>query len=108
MFALEREHFAVDHVLLGQEALDCLVTQVFDLVVLDVGLPDLNGFEVLKQLRQTSQVPVLFLTARQDEVDRILGLELGGARHVANRAASPAPLRCHPRHRSRRRCRHGP
>jgi len=82
MFALERGHFAVDHVLLGQQALDCLVAQAFDLVVLDVGLPDLSGFEVLKQLRQTSQVPVLFLTARQDEVDRILGLELGGDDYV--------------------------
>ena len=82
MFALEREHFAVDHVPLGQQALDCLAAQAFDLVVLDVGLPDLSGFEVLKQLRQTSQVPVLFLTARQDEVDRILGLELGGDDYV--------------------------
>lgn len=82
MFALEREHFAVDHVPLGQQALEHLASRVFDLVVLDVGLPDLNGFDVLKQLRQSSQVPVLFLTARQDEVDRILGLELGGDDYV--------------------------
>ncbi|WP_290536630.1 MULTISPECIES: two-component system response regulator CreB [Alcanivorax] len=82
MFALEREHFSVDHVPLGQQALERLATRAFDLVVLDVGLPDLNGFEVLKQLRQSSQVPVLFLTARQDEVDRILGLELGGDDYV--------------------------
>ena len=82
MFALEREHFSVAHVALGQQALAHLDHQAVDLVVLDVGLPDLNGFEVLKQLRQTSQVPVLFLTARQDEVDRILGLELGGDDYV--------------------------
>ena len=82
MFALERDHFAVTHVELGQQALAHLAHQVVDLVVLDVGLPDLNGFEILKQLRQTSQVPVLFLTARQDEVDRILGLELGGDDYV--------------------------
>ncbi len=82
MFALEREHFSVAHVALGQESLAYLERQAVDLVVLDVGLPDLNGFEVLKQLRQTSQVPVLFLTARQDEVDRILGLELGGDDYV--------------------------
>lgn len=82
MFALERDHFSVSHVELGQQALAQLARQAVDLVVLDVGLPDLNGFEVLKQLRQTSQVPVLFLTARQDEVDRILGLELGGDDYV--------------------------
>ena len=72
------EHFAVTHVTLGQQALDAVAGQAVDLVVLDVGLPDMNGFDVLKQLRQHSELPVLFLTARQDEVDRILGLELGG------------------------------
>lgn len=82
VFALEREHFAVTHVTLGQDALDTVSAQPFDVMVLDVGLPDINGFEVLKQLRQRSELPVLFLTARQDEVDRILGLELGGDDYV--------------------------
>ena len=82
MFALEREHFAVTHVTLGQQALDAVAGEAVDLVVLDVGLPDMNGFDVLKQLRQHSELPVLFLTARQDEVDRILGLELGGDDYV--------------------------
>ncbi|EKF73743.1 DNA-binding response regulator CreB [Alcanivorax hongdengensis A-11-3] len=82
MFALQREHFAVRHVALGQQALDAMVEGAFDLMVLDVGLPDINGFEVLKRLRRDSEVPVLFLTARQDEVDRILGLELGGDDYV--------------------------
>ena len=82
MFALEREHFAVTHVTLGQQALDVVAGEGVDLVVLDVGLPDMNGFDVLKQLRQHSELPVLFLTARQDEVDRILGLELGGDDYV--------------------------
>ena len=82
MFALEREHFAVTHVTLGQQALDAVAGQAVDLVVLDVGLPDMNGFDVLKQLRQHSELPVLLLTARQDEVDRILGLELGGDDYV--------------------------
>ncbi len=49
----------------------------FDAVVLDVMLPDLEGFEVLRQLRQSSRVPVLMLTARGDETDRIVGLEMG-------------------------------
>lgn len=82
MFALEREHFTVSHVALGEDALSRLGSEKVDLVVLDVGLPDINGFEVLKRLRQTSEVPVLFLTARQEEVDRILGLELGGDDYV--------------------------
>jgi two-component system, OmpR family, catabolic regulation response regulator CreB len=53
-----------------------------DLVLLDVGLPDLNGFEVFKQLRSFSDVPVMFLTARSDEIDRVVGLELGADDYV--------------------------
>ena len=49
-----------------------------DLVILDVGLPDRNGFDVCRELRAESEVPVLFLTARDGEADRVLGLELGG------------------------------
>ncbi|MFX4400752.1 response regulator, partial [Acinetobacter baumannii] len=49
----------------------------FDFIILDIGLPDLNGFEVCKQLRQKSQTPLLFLTARDDEIDRVVGLEIG-------------------------------
>lgn len=54
----------------------------FDLVVLDVGMPELDGFEVCRAIRQSSQVPILFLTARSDEIDRVLGLELGGDDYV--------------------------
>src|SRR5690606_24614361 len=54
----------------------------FELVILDIGLPDLTGLEVCKRLRERSSVPVLFLTARDSEVDRILGLELGGDDYV--------------------------
>lgn len=82
IFALQREHFQVTYVERGEQALARLDDDSPALVVLDVGLPDLNGFEVLKQLRRSSEVPVLFLTARQDEVDRILGLELGGDDYV--------------------------
>jgi two-component system catabolic regulation response regulator CreB len=53
------------------------------LVILDVGLPDLNGFEVFKRLRDFSDVPVVFLTARADEIDRVVGLELGADDYVA-------------------------
>ena len=81
-FALQREHFRVTHVERGEQALAALADAPPALVVLDVGLPDINGFDVLKQMRRHSEVPVLFLTARQEEVDRILGLELGGDDYV--------------------------
>ncbi len=53
-----------------------------DLVILDIGLPDMSGFELLRELRKTSEVPVLVLTARSDEIDRVLGLEMGADDYV--------------------------
>lgn len=64
------------------EALELLDAQPVDLVVLDVGLPDANGFDVCRRIRATSGVPIIFLTARQEEVDRIVGLELGADDYV--------------------------
>lgn len=66
----------------GQQALVSATRDATDLIVLDVGLPELDGLEVCRRLRQTSDVPILFLTARDDEVDRILGLELGADDYV--------------------------
>lgn len=67
----------------GRSGLDAIRAREPDFVVLDVGLPgDMNGFDVCRELRQTSDVPVLFLTARDDEVDRILGLEMGADDYV--------------------------
>ena len=85
IYALGSEGFAVRHVLLGREALPAHRQSPFDLIVLDVGLPDTTGFEVLKQLRGNAEgrdVPVIFLTARAEEIDRILGLELGADDYV--------------------------
>ncbi|MCL2523354.1 MAG: two-component system response regulator CreB [Betaproteobacteria bacterium] len=84
-YALRGEGFACEHCLLGGAALDRLAAGAgdFALVVLDVGLPDMSGFDVCRQLRRHSDIPVLFLTARADEVDRIVGLELGGDDYVA-------------------------
>ncbi|MDR2838557.1 MAG: response regulator, partial [Azonexus sp.] len=83
-YALRGEGFASEHCLLGGEALAKLAQDgPFALVVLDVGLPDMSGFDVCRQLRRHSDIPVLFLTARADEVDRIVGLELGGDDYVA-------------------------
>jgi DNA-binding response OmpR family regulator len=58
-------------------ALDCLNTQIFDALVLDLMLPDMDGLDVCRQLRKASDTPVLMLTARGDAIDRIIGLELG-------------------------------
>ncbi len=66
----------------GEAALQAVAASAPALVILDVGLPDLSGFEVFKRLRERSQVPVVFLTARGDEIDRVVGLELGADDYV--------------------------
>jgi two-component system catabolic regulation response regulator CreB len=76
-YALEREGWGVSWANTGTQALQLLTQQSFDFIILDVGLPDLNGFEVCKKLRQKYQTPLLFLTARDDEIDRVVGLEIG-------------------------------
>jgi len=81
-YALQADGFASDCCTLGAEALARLDAGDHDLVVLDVGLPDMSGFDVCRVLRRRSDVPVIFLTARSDEVDRIVGLELGADDYV--------------------------
>ena len=66
----------------GAEGLKLAVDAAPDLVVLDIGLPEMDGREVCRRLRRTSQVPVLFLTAEGDEIDRVVGLELGADDYV--------------------------
>ena len=83
VFALEQEGFECDWVTLGSEALDKQQKDPYDFWVLDIGLPDLNGFEVCKQLRKFSEIPVIFLTARDNEIDRIVGLEIGADDYIA-------------------------
>lgn len=82
VYALETDRFVVAHALTGGAALERFTQQAFDFVILDVGLPDMTGFDVCRKLRELSQVPVLFLTARDGEIDRILGLEIGGDDYV--------------------------
>lgn len=84
VFALRNEGFEVSWVTLGQEALRRLAStdETIDLVILDVGLPDMNGFEVCKVLRRFSELPVMFLTARDAEIDRVVGLEIGADDYV--------------------------
>jgi len=79
---LEREGFRVLQAATGEAGLEAFRTHRPRLVVLDVGLPDIDGLELCKRIRQSSQVPVIFLTARADEVDRVLGLELGADDYV--------------------------
>jgi DNA-binding response OmpR family regulator len=88
---LARDGFRVLKAATGESGLDAVRTHRPRLVVLDVGLPDIDGLEVCRRLRQTSQVPVIFLTARDGEVDRVLGLELGGDDYVT-KPFSPAEL----------------
>ena len=77
LYALRSEGYAAEHVVLGGEVLPRLRRGGIDLVILDVGLPDRNGFDVCRDLRAESEVPVLFLTARDAVEDRVRGLEAG-------------------------------
>jgi DNA-binding response OmpR family regulator len=106
-YPLEREGFRVVAALDGEEALQRFGEETFDLVVLDLMLPKLDGLEVCKRLRASSTVPIIMLTARDDELDKVLGLELGAddyitkpfsirefrsrVRALLRRAATPPP-----------------
>ncbi len=81
-YPLEREGFRVVQARDGQEALERFSAERIDLVVLDLMLPKLDGLEVCKQLRATSTVPIIMLTARDDELDKVLGLELGADDYI--------------------------
>jgi DNA-binding response OmpR family regulator len=76
------EGFEVDAHAGGREAAERAAAGGYALIILDVMLPDVNGFEILKQIRRTSSVPVILLTARGDDVDRIVGLEIGADDYV--------------------------
>jgi len=67
----------------GRAALEMARTMTPDLIVLDIGMPEMDGLAVCRELRKTSDVPVLFLTAQADEIDRIVGLEMGADDYVA-------------------------
>jgi two-component system, OmpR family, catabolic regulation response regulator CreB len=82
-FPLETDGCVTECCGTGGEAIELLEKARFDLVVLDVGLPDMTGFEVCRRIRATSNVPILFLTARSEEIDRVVGLEIGGDDYVS-------------------------
>ncbi len=102
LYALRSEGLIAEHCLLGQEAVERVRAGGVDVLVLDVGLPDIGGFEVCRRIRAFSEVPVIFLTARGEEVDRVLGLELGADDYVS-KPFSPREMVARVRARLRRR-----
>lgn len=81
-YALETEGLQCVHVSTALDGLQQFNSGHFDLIILDIGLPDKSGFDVCKEIRAHSKVPIFFLTARADEVDKILGLELGADDYI--------------------------
>lgn len=81
-FNLEKDGFEVEVAYDGEDGLKKIQTIHPDLVLLDVMLPKMDGFEVLKRTRESSQVPVVMLTAKEEEVDKVLGLELGADDYI--------------------------
>lgn len=81
-YALETEGFAVTCQSTGGGVMELLNSDPVDLIVLDIGLPDVNGLELCKTIRREHAVPVIFLTARADEIDRVVGLEIGADDYV--------------------------
>jgi DNA-binding response OmpR family regulator len=88
---LSREGYRVVKKANGEDGLAAVRDQRPRLVVLDVGLPDIDGLEVCRRIRATSALPIIFLTARADEIDRVLGLELGADDYLT-KPFSPAEL----------------
>jgi len=82
LYALTTNGFEADSCQLGSEAVSRAESGGYALIILDVGLPDMSGFDVCREVRRSSDVPILFLTARTEEVDRIVGLELGADDYV--------------------------
>ncbi|WFP51848.1 two-component system response regulator CreB [Methylomonas sp. EFPC3] len=82
IYALRQNGYQPEHADLLQTGLARLQAESFALAILDVGLPDGSGFELCRQLRRFSQIPVMFLTAHGDEIDRIVGLEIGADDYV--------------------------
>src|SRR5947199_9989374 len=81
-YPLRKDGYEVVAALDGREALDRFAEQRFDLVVLDLMLPKVDGVEVCRRLRSRSQVPIIMLTAKGDEIDKVVGLEMGADDYI--------------------------
>ncbi len=82
IYALEQDGFTVTWCSTGESALNSIRENSYDLSILDVGLPDINGFELFRKIRAEVTTPAIFLTARGDEIDRVAGLEMGGDDYI--------------------------
>jgi two-component system catabolic regulation response regulator CreB len=83
IYALKSEGYAPHHCVLGSEGLAQLRSGQYALAILDIGLPDMSGFDVCREARTFTDLPIIFLTARTEEIDRIVGLEIGADDYVA-------------------------
>ena len=81
-YALKADGYEVLKAQRGREAIELANRSSPELIVLDVGLPDIDGFEVCRAVRKSSDAPIIFLTSRSDEIDRVVGLEIGGDDYV--------------------------
>ena len=82
VYALQTEGFETAWVSTADEALANLADTPPHLVILDIGLPDISGLDLLQEMRKTTEVPVIFLTARATEIDRVVGLEVGADDYI--------------------------
>ena len=81
-YVLESDGFETKWLSAGMEVLPFLACDAAHLIILDIGLPDINGLELCKLIRQNYTIPIIFLTARKDEIDRVVGLEIGADDYV--------------------------
>lgn len=82
IYALNTEGYEPHWYTSGKEALEFLSLTPISLAIIDIGLPDMNGFDLFREMRKDSDVPIIFLTARSDEIDRVAGLEMGADDYV--------------------------
>ena len=81
-YALETDGFETSCLTAGMPVIPLLQEEAVDLIILDIGLPDINGLELCKEIRKIHTLPIIFLTARSDEVDKVVGLEIGADDYV--------------------------
>lgn len=81
-FSLEQDQMEVDCAYDGEEAVECARNKEYDIILLDLMLPKLDGYEVCQQIREFSDVPIIMLTAKGDDMDKILGLEYGADDYI--------------------------
>ena len=101
-FILEQDSFSCQWFDNGRDALDYIGNNEVDLILLDVGLPDMSGFDVLRKVRIKSDLPVIIISARDDESDQVLGLEGLGANGYITKPFSPRLVVAHVRSQLRR------